>query len=124
MYRSPRTAAVSLIAVSLIGLVVLAAVVFGLWQAGWWFRNQDAQRNGQVSQNSYGYQESHKDQLANQISSIKAIDVQLAATKDPNQLAMLEAQRRAELNDACRTSDQITNLPADQAAWRVQNCGG
>lgn len=124
MYRNPRTAALSFITVFLIGLVILAAIVFGLWRAGWWFRSQDSQLNGQVNQNSYGYQEAHKDQLANQISSIKAIDTQLAAVKDPNQLAALEAQRRAELNEACRTSDQITQLPADQSAWVTQNCGG
>lgn len=123
MYSSPRTAAISLIAVSLVGLVVLAAIVFGLWEAGWWFRGQDAQRNGQVSQDSYGYQEAHKDQLANEISSIKGIDSQLASIKDPNQLATLEAQRRAELNEACRTSDQIQQLPNDQALWVGQNCG-
>lgn len=104
------------------GLIVFAAVVLGGWQAGWWFRTQDVNREAVVNRESYGFQQSRMDELGNLITDLNKITVQITEIPDPTQNAALRAQRLAEADQACRVARDITFPPSDQAQWRDGNC--
>lgn len=104
-----------------VGVLVLVGVVFGGWEAGWWFTGQDAQRQWAVDKSSGAYQQGHADQLSNEILDLNKINGQIAAA-GPEQAAQLKAQRAAEGQMACRDAEDISDPAPDEAAWRSQNC--
>lgn len=67
------------------GLVVAAAVVLGGWQAGWWFRGQNVNREYQVNTHSQGYVQAQVDHARN-------LAVGYDASNDPGQKAVLKGQ--------------------------------
>lgn len=103
-------------------VAVLAAVIFGGYELGWWFRADSTQRQGQVTRSSYGFQQAHRDELTSEISQVYTITTQITGASG-EQAAALRAQRRAVLSQSCRTASQITDpLPGEQAAFVAQNC--
>lgn len=110
------------VGISLVGLIVLAGITLGGWQAGWWFRTQDTNREAQVYEQSYGYQQSHAAALSNQISDIGRIDVQIAGTKDDQQVAMLTAQRNHEISDGCALFAGLTHPNPTLTQWAAIHC--
>lgn len=105
-------------------VVVAAAVILGVWQAGWWFRTQDVNREAVVNRQSYGFQQSRMDELATLITDLNKINVQIAEVPDPTQKAALRAQQFAEATQACRAARDIIDPSSDQATWRALNCSG
>lgn len=105
------------------GLAVLGGVILGGWQAGWWFTNQNANREGHVIRNSYSNQQTLRDQITKGIGDVTDMDRQITQAKGDNATA-LTAQRRAIANQVCGEAEQITGDPlgADQSDWVSQNC--
>lgn len=108
----------------LTGLAIIAAITLGGWQAGWWFKTQDTNREAQVYSQSYGFQTSHAEALSHQITDIARIDTQIAGTTDPQQLPMLQAQRAHEIEDGCALFNSLTHPMPAHAQWGAQNCTG
>lgn len=107
-----------------LGFFLLVGLIIGGWQAGWWFKEADVNRQSHVNRSSYGFQQAHEDELAHQITDITNIASQIAdPTTSPDQRVALGAQRKAEINEACRSFDQITDPTPSHAAWGAQNCG-
>lgn len=109
---------------TLLGLVILAAIILGGWQAGWWFKTQDTNREAQVYSDSYGAQSSNAEALSRQITDISRIDTQVTQTQDPDQVSMLSAQRSHEISDGCDLFNKLTHPKPVLAAWGAQNCAG
>lgn len=105
-------------------LVVLGGIIFGGWEAGWWFRTADTNREAQVYQQSYGVQTSIGDALSRQITDISKIDVQLAdPATSPDQKQMLQAQKQHEVDDACNMYTRLTSSQASFNQWATAHCG-
>lgn len=104
-----------------VAALALVGIVFGGWEAGWWFKAQDAQREGQVTRSSVNFQQGHMDQLSNEILDLTKITTQIASAP-PDQAPALKAQRLAEASDACRIARDITQPDPDEASWRSANC--
>ena len=123
---------VKLAALALLGLVILAALILGGWQAGWWFTTQNTSRQGQVFQASYGAQTADIQQaenLASEIASIRAeiasIRAEIASTSIPAaEATQLQAQATAETTQACNLIAEITSLPvpAPLASFSAASC--
>jgi len=113
--------AIGALSLILLGVLVLAVVIFGGWKLHWWFRGQEAQLGGQTNRGSYGFQQAHMDQTTSLISDISRIDAQIAAA-DPAQKPTLAAQRTAEVAETCRLARDIQNPPADILSWHTLNC--
>lgn len=110
-----------------VGLAVLAVgLVLTLvgWRAGWWFAAQNATRQYQVTQNGTSNQETLRAQVTARLADVTTITAQIAAAKDPAEVAALKAQRAAIAGIACSDAAQITGvpLPAQQAQWAAVNC--
>jgi hypothetical protein len=103
-------------------IAVIGAIIFGGWEAGWWFHTQDVNREAHVNRSSYGFQQSHMDTLSKDIAEINSVTTQITQESDPNQKSLLAAQRFAQANDACRVGSEITEPTPDMATWLSQNC--
>lgn len=106
-----------------LGLAVFGGVIFGGWEAGWWFTNQNANREGHVIRNSYSNQQTLRDQITKGLGDVTDMDRQIAGATGDNKTA-LTAQRRAIANQVCQEAEQVTGdpLPSDQTDWVSQNC--
>jgi hypothetical protein len=107
--------------IAAIALVLLAALIIGGWQAGWWFAGQDATRQAHLIQNGVSNQESQEAQLTANIASVLSITAQMTQASG-QQLADLHAQRLGIAAVACQNAAQVTAVPPDQAGWVSQNC--
>ena len=105
------------------GLAVLGGVILGGWQAGWWFTNQNVNREAHVIRNSYSNQQTLRDQITKGIGDVTDMDRQITQASGDNKTA-LTAQRRAIANQVCSEAEQVTGdeLPSDQQDWVGTNC--
>jgi hypothetical protein len=102
-------------------LLVVAGVVVGAWQAGWWFQTKDIQRQSNVIRLNYATQESYLSELSQYIGTIDGIESEEAQTSG-TQLADLQAQALSTGNQACALVPQLSiSLGADQS-WVSANC--
>lgn len=105
------------------GLALATGVILGGWEAGWWFTNQNANREGHVIRNSYSNQQTLRDQITKGLGDVTDMDRQIAGATGDNKTA-LTAQRKAIANQVCSEAEQVSGdpLPDDQASWVSQNC--
>jgi hypothetical protein len=105
-------------------LVILAVggIVVGGWQAGWWFANQNINRQTHQIHNSYSYQSATQSDLTQKISDINTETVQIDGATG-QQLADLKAQRLGEAQLACADASQLTaDYLKGEQPWVTQNC--
>jgi predicted negative regulator of RcsB-dependent stress response len=110
--------------VGLFTLVVLAAIIVGGWQAGWWFSNANATREAHQIRNGYSNQQTLREQITTQIANVDTLTSQIAASHDSSLIAALKAQRASVAGIACQDASEVTGdpLPAQQAQWATRNC--
>lgn len=104
------------------GLACLGLVVFGGWEARWWFTAHNAQREGHVIRNSYSNQQTLRDQITAKLGDVTQMDTQIQ--DNPGDKAQLTAQRHAIAQIVCQDAEQVSGdpLPADQQNWVSVNC--
>lgn len=105
-------------------LALLSLLIVGGWQAGWWFTNQNINREAHAIRNGYSNQQTLREQITAQIANVDTLTTQIAATKDANLTSALKAQRMAVAGIACQDAAGVTGdpLPAQQAQWVTVNC--
>ena len=111
--------------VGLFTFVILAGLIIGGWQAGWWFSNQNTNRQAQQIQNGYSNQTSLHQQVTSNIATVASITTQVTETNNANQIAALKAQRAAIAATACEDASEVSAadpLPAGQQQWVSANC--
>lgn len=103
-------------------ILVLALIVWGGWQIGWWFTNQNVNRESHLIRNSFGNQQTLRDQITQNIGTVLSITSQIA--QDPSAADQLKAQRIAVVSIVCGDAAQVTGDPlaADQASFIKTNC--
>jgi predicted negative regulator of RcsB-dependent stress response len=109
--------------VGIFALILLAALIIGGWQAGWWFASHNVNRQTQLLHNSYSYQSAEQADLSQKITDVVTETTQMAGISDSSQqYADLHAQRLAEAGLACQDAAQITAIPAAETGWVSTNC--
>lgn len=111
------------VAFALVGAtVILSGLILGGWQAGWWFTKHNVNREAHVIRNSYGNQQTLRDQITAKLGDVTGLDSQIAA--NPSDVVQLKAQRHAVANIVCQDAEQVSGdpLPIDQAQWISTNC--
>ncbi len=107
-------------------VVLCLAVSLVGWRIGWFFKEQNANREAHVIRKGYSNQQTLREQITKNIGDVSSITVQIAqlGDADPATSAALKAQRKAIINIGCEGAVQISGdpLPADQATWVAQNC--
>jgi hypothetical protein len=115
------------IGVGLFIAALIAGLVVGGWQAGWWFSNQNATRNYQQTQNGTSNQDTLRAQITQGYVNLTQEDVQIAAAQaqyNPSLTGQLKVEASSQAGDICQLGEQVTGvpLPANQAAWLNTNC--
>jgi len=109
--------------VILLALALIAALVVGGWQAGWWFTTQDVARQSNVIRNNYATQETYLQQLSKYIGNLAVIKVQ-EDQAGGQELADLQAEARGQGQQACQLVPQISIPLGTDAGWVAANCAG
>lgn len=109
----------------LISLALIAGVVIGGWQLGWWFKAQNTNRTTNIQRHSNQYVTSYITAVDQDIDSIRSIDVQMAdPSYTPAQKSGLQGERIAIVNDACHKANLIpaNDVPQDIATFMSTDC--
>lgn len=110
---------------AIVAVVLLAGLIIGGWQAGWWFAGQNANRQAHIIRQGYSNQQTLREEITKEIAGVDSINVQIAQSKgDPDEITALESQRIAVVNIVCGDADEITGDPlsGQQAQWVNTNC--
>jgi hypothetical protein len=102
-------------------LGLLFAIMLAGHSFGWWLVADSTNRQAQVNQTSYGYQQSRQDDLSRLVSTVATINTQIPGA-DPSQAAALAAQRHAVVDQACAAAAQLTQTPTSMQSWVATNC--
>ena len=111
--------------VAVLMAAVIVAIVLGGWQAGWWFSNQNVNRQAEQTQNGYSNQTTLRQQVTANIATADSITTQIAEAGNAGQVAALKAQRAAVAATACMDASEVSSadpLPAGQQQWATVNC--
>lgn len=104
-------------------LVVVAAVIVGGWQLGWWMKSYATSRTAQIYRQSYGAQSALAQELQNTRSQLDTVEVQLQAPWTPaSERAALRAQAAALTTQACGLAAQLTTVPSTTQPFVSANC--
>jgi hypothetical protein len=130
MYDSPTPAGVALAFwrwfwVGVGALALIAGLILGCWQAGWWFQSHNATRQAENTQNGYSNQTTLRQQVTSQLAAVYSLTAQIAeANGNQSLIAALKPQRMAVAGIVCADAAQIsgTPLPDSQAQWAAANC--
>ena len=114
----------------IVGIVVIAALVFGAWQLGWIFTEANAKREGKLEtihahnlRNGYEYQQTLRGEITTDIQGIIQIASQMVGQPAAEQEALAN-QRLSQLATLCSEAENVTGdpLPASQAKLIAANC--
>jgi len=110
----------------IVGLVVVALIVVGGWQAGWWFQTENTNRQAQLDKQGVGYQVPLQNQIGDEIGQVLTLNRLLAGEMgNPTLIGLDSASRKSLVTRVCQQAAQVnpaTPLAADQAAFVTQNC--
>jgi hypothetical protein len=108
-----------------LGLLLLGAVVLGGWQIGWWFKEQNVERQSHIFRESYANQERLREDAAEKIAEVLSIEVQIGelGRSDEAQAGQLHAQAEAITAIACHDISQVSESPeAELEAFAASRC--
>lgn len=108
----------------LVLLAAGAAVLVGLYQGGWWLKEDAVNRTSSINNDSYARQTALQEELIDKYRTVSDIDVQLT-TATAEQEPALKAQRQAVLNQFCLAHAQFTNtttIPDYVLDYADRNC--
>lgn len=107
------------VAIGICAPVILAGVVIGGYQGGWWLQKNAQNQNARIRRSSYEAQTTFRDEMVRKIGDVKSIDVQLVDSDTPQ----LRAQRTAIVAIVCADNSRIQGgLDESTAAFVAKEC--
>lgn len=113
------------IGLATLALVLGTAVIVGLYQGGWWLREDGVNRNSEINNDSYARQSALATEVIDLHTQITDLDVRLAGDVTDSQRTLIGTQRAALVNNLCTKFDQstgTTTIPTDIIAFAAQEC--
>jgi len=110
---------------SFTAILIIAVIVFGGWQLGWWFNNQNENRTTLMIRNSIGYQSNLASEIDGQFQNIETITAQIQSPDvQGNEVIALKAEQYADLSQLCELAQQAHGgtLNAQQSEFIYINC--
>ena len=109
----------------LLAAAVGAAVLVGMYQGGWWLREDGVNRTSQINNDSYARQSALAEQVIDLHKEVTDLDVLAAGDVTAEQKTLILTNRAALVTDLCAKYGQTTGtttLPADIHAFAAQEC--
>lgn len=122
-YSKTSTAKKVMLAIGV--LVVGALVVVGMYQGGWWLKEDGVNRTSQINNDSYARQNALAGQVIDLHTQVTDLDVRAAGDVTDEQKTLILTQRAALVSDLCSKYDQstgTTTLPTDIHSFAAQEC--
>jgi hypothetical protein len=109
---------------------IIAAVIGGGYELGWFFQNNSAQREAHLIQNGFNFQSTLGQQITKGIDSVTQDSTEIKSAELQNMGSYansLKAQRENDANTVCQQATEITgsiSTGAYQGRWIRVNCQG
>lgn len=100
--------------IAMVVAALAALVIVGGWAAGWWFTNQNTQREAHMIRNGYANQQTLREQITAQIANTDTLTTQIAGTSDLNLIRSTCSTGK----DSCRPSPRQRYGITPRTAWR------
>jgi hypothetical protein len=97
---------------TIIGILVMIAIVIGGWQLGWWLKSETVNRNAVILQDSYGRQNALVEQILDDVREVEAGNL------PPQQVIAITSQ-------ICDSAAKLTGsiqLPQSAASFVAREC--
>jgi len=111
----------------LLGVALLVALVLGGWQAGWWFKTQNTNRDATLRQQGVGNQSAMVSEIPRKIADVQRYTLQIENPAYKDMKSSIEQSRSYAAQLVCGDAAQLNSLTelahADQT-WVVTNCVG
>lgn len=123
MIKEDDGQAATIVLATILGIIVIAALAVGGWQLGWWLKSETVNRNTAIANESLARQQALRTDVIHKYDDIMNIDVQIAQA--PEQAAVLNAQRKAEVTQLCDSYRQMTdrlNVDANIQTFTAKEC--
>lgn len=92
---------------ALLAAILVALLLVGGWQAGWWFRAQNVNRSAAINRQSLAFQQAKVDELTRKRADLKTLKATAATTQDADQQTQLNAQVAAITSIICADFAQL-----------------
>lgn len=102
----------SAVMATIIGILVMIAIVIGGWQLGWWLKSETVNRNAVILQDSYGRQNALVEQILDDVREVEAGNL------PPQQVIAITSQ-------ICDSAAKLTGsiqLPQSAASFVAREC--
>jgi hypothetical protein len=105
-------------------IVLVGVISFVGWDVGWWFSNQNVNRQALQFQHSYGTQSAYIEEVNQEINEFNALQTQIVdPSTAPAEKNALVAQQQAIVNQACGQVGEISiTIPTNEKSWANQYC--
>lgn len=111
---------------TLVGLALIAGIIVGGYQLGWWLKGNAVNRNAAINRQSYEVQQTYREKALDDVTSVRAIDTQIANPAYKADIAQLQAQRAAVVSQTCDAISRLTTSGAgvdpDVQSFHDQEC--
>lgn len=111
--------------------ILVGAITLGGWAAGWWFREQNTNRESHLYEHEYGHQSSLIEDIGEKQNTFNDINSQLLrgdAAGNPAFEKQLKTQRLGVANLICKDAAQLNGdydgLSQDQRKFVIKYCDG
>ena len=112
---------------ALLGLAVVAAIVLGGWQLGWWFKTQNTNRDAALQQHGVGNQSAMVSEIPRKIADVQRYTLQIDNPAYADMKHDIEQSRSYAAQIVCGDAAQLNSpselTQADQS-WVTTNCVG
>lgn len=112
------------IGITVLTLLAVGALVLGGWYAGWWFKEQNVNKESRVFRDSYANQERLREDAQQKIAEVRGLEA-TAGELPPSesaQAARLEVQASSITQIACDDISQITEPQPDLEEFAAAHC--
>lgn len=95
-------------------IAIVTGIIFGGWQAGWWFKTQNTNRQAHLYRHSYEAQQTLRDEITQKIGDWQQVHATSPGSNWERGLADI----------ICRDASKVTGdpLPPEQQQFVDDNC--
>lgn len=111
---------------TIVGLILLAAIVVGGYQLGWWLKQNAVNRNAKINRTSYEVQQTYREEVLKDMQQVSTDDSEIANPAYSASVEELRAQRVHDVQVACDHISRLTTSGAgvdpDIQAFQDKEC--
>ncbi len=126
MNRNERGSTTVVVLAVILGLVILAGVIVGGYQLGWWLRKNEVNRSAKINRQSYEVQQTYREKALDDITGVRELDAQIADPAYASDVPQLRAARVALIRETCDAISRLTTSGAgvdpDVQSFHDQEC--